>query len=394
MKNRILSILLTIILSFSLVACSQSSDEKKDKNDKQTTELLDEDETTEAETVDEKTLELESMKKCIIDSTNMELVLDEYEMETAEISIIDTKIEEDSAKLKFDLLLSSEYVSGKIKMIAELSKWDSGWQFEDMYRDNNGEAVFTAIKIPDTLIVNEDQNGHRDYHLPKTRSETNRETLFCDSSENGSEELSGVEMNILSFTADYTTVDLEFIFSYVYDAFNTKFTIPATGEFDTTTGFWKISFETDEDGVLYSEITLNEEYIINNWSQYVADYGAREEILSVDVFNNNLELYIKEYYSTLGYGLQCRELTRTYRLVNTFDNYFYYDSEHWSYVFSGGWKIGFVADDIQSDSYYRLNSDAIFDEWEGYIRYADCPNCNEFRPGGWDYCLICGEIYH
>lgn len=43
MKNRILSILLTIILSFSLVACNQSSDEKKDKNDKQKTESSDRD---------------------------------------------------------------------------------------------------------------------------------------------------------------------------------------------------------------------------------------------------------------------------------------------------------------------------------------------------------------
>ncbi len=43
MKNRILSILLTIILSFSLVACSQASDEKTDKDDKQKTESSDRD---------------------------------------------------------------------------------------------------------------------------------------------------------------------------------------------------------------------------------------------------------------------------------------------------------------------------------------------------------------
>ena len=43
MKNRILSILLTIILSLSLVACNQASDEKVDKDDNQKTESLDKD---------------------------------------------------------------------------------------------------------------------------------------------------------------------------------------------------------------------------------------------------------------------------------------------------------------------------------------------------------------
>ena len=52
MKNRILSILLTIILSFTLVACSQSSDEKTDKDDKKTesSDIYDKDETEEKET--------------------------------------------------------------------------------------------------------------------------------------------------------------------------------------------------------------------------------------------------------------------------------------------------------------------------------------------------------
>lgn len=260
-------------------------------------------------------IDYSEVKPLIADSAVVKSLLEQYEMNSVDVNIKDSKNEGDSTKLKVDLILSSEYVSCGVSMIAEISKWNSGWSLDNLYKDGNGQTVFTPIKFPQNLVINitthHGEDAHYSFSLHRTVNSRNKTNLFCSSSFD-TEEFSTGNVNILNYTQDYKSVNIEFELNYSHKAYSNSFCIPATAEFDSNKGIWVIDYYMEDDYYPNSSISLDKDYILENWTDINNDSGNFDRVEDVS-FNEN-EMFLRiiyddmngQYdYKTVGYNVSC-----------------------------------------------------------------------------------------
>lgn len=300
-------------------------------------------------------IDYSEVKPLIADSAVVKSLLEQYEMNSVDVKIKDSKNEGDSTKLKVDLILSSEYVSCGVPMIAEISKWNSGWSLDNLYQDGNNQIIFSPIKFPQELIINSTthhgESLHYSFSLPRTVNNRNKTNLFCNSTSD-TEDLRNVSLIIVDHTQDYKSLELKFELDYSYSAFYKSFCVPATAEFDVNKGIWVIDFYMgDYTDYHNSKIELNEEYILENWTCYYS--GNYDEIQGV-AFKDGKVLLDIAYELYTG---KPKYKTVSYHVSKVGANEFIYDVENREYIAEENYGVVLEPDDL-SETAYRIDERA------------------------------------
>lgn len=300
----------------------------------------------------------DDMKLCIVESQEVKSLLEQYEMDSVNIKVTDSKKEADVTKLKITIELASQYVVGEIYMIAELSKWDNGWSLDKIYQDSTRQITFTATGFPEKLVIDRVEHYEEDEHytflLDRVKNNRGKARLFCNDSFDNSG-IRNVDMKILDYTDGYSTVKVMFEFNYSYAAFDKSFCVPATAEFDSNSGFWKMTFYVEREyDIPNSKVELNRDEIYEDWEQDEILRG-KQEILDLNLIEDKLQLYIAEKHTGLG-GTNIEYKTINYSISEDANNVFVYDGDHGTYVARVQETIAFVPEGIVASRFYMTGN--------------------------------------